>query len=774
MVPSISRLLSHSLMLVACWGFLVAANSPARAQFDRPSFKYKVGDRVMVEKFGEWIPGRVTEIINDLGWASVDTGDSFPHTYTPDEIRPAKKKTKPAPTTTSDPFATPEERAAQEKPRTWSDASGKFKVEATFLRVEDGKVVLRRADGKEITVPVDRLSEPDREYLAAATGESFDAPDDDSDDDSDSGDEFVPADALEYELTPVLVDNAPLIDPSPSDVWTYSPDAAPPAQTKPVRVALGQVDFHDELEALFLVPSQTKAFAVWKNPFHKSAGRPGRRVVACDWSKKKIEHEAQFFEGQRPMALSADGTRLVAVSDEFGLASGSTVFVYNLVGQEAKLHVAFNPWGTPPKNDGTLASRHRRFAHRAAGGGVGWCEFLDADHLLTSARTDGRLALWDLSAGVEPVYSVKVEGGFLQPSLSANKKYLAFPSEGGIPILEALTGAKAGHLPAEDLFGFPRLAWSADGQKLALATGGRVRVWDLKSRGLYRDFPQSGGFAHDGLAWTDDRRLLLSGRTLVDVELRIPLWLYPQQRGAVAQAEGQLWWVQRDNGREAAAALTTISLPHDEARKLAASLDPEELLVIRPGMELTLEVQIAGSAADRQLVVDILTKKLTAAGFRIAAGPTKLKLVAAIRPGERMEIEYRSFGSFDSTKHTVTPQVMSLTFFLDGKQVWTSGGGGNHPPGILHLERGESVDQALAREMRQNPAWFGGMWVPSWVAVPPAGTGFAPGNNPAAPPGAVPAPVPSPAAPPGAAPTAPPAKERPSPFKPARKRDIDA
>jgi hypothetical protein len=38
-------------------------------------------------------------------------------------------------------------------------------VEAEFLGVADGKVRLRRKDGREIAVPLDRLREPDRQEV---------------------------------------------------------------------------------------------------------------------------------------------------------------------------------------------------------------------------------------------------------------------------------------------------------------------------------------------------------------------------------------------------------------------------------------------------------------------------------------------------------------------------------------------------------------------------------------------------------------------------------
>ena len=55
--------------------------------------------------------------------------------------------------------------------RKWSDTTGKFSVEAELVEVKADKVVLRKAGGSEITVPVARLSQVDRRYL-----ESLDNP----------------------------------------------------------------------------------------------------------------------------------------------------------------------------------------------------------------------------------------------------------------------------------------------------------------------------------------------------------------------------------------------------------------------------------------------------------------------------------------------------------------------------------------------------------------------------------------------------------------------
>jgi hypothetical protein len=59
--------------------------------------------------------------------------------------------------------------SAQESLREWTDQSGKFKVKAEFEAIEKDQVVLKKADGAQIRVSINRLSKADREYLRNRT-----------------------------------------------------------------------------------------------------------------------------------------------------------------------------------------------------------------------------------------------------------------------------------------------------------------------------------------------------------------------------------------------------------------------------------------------------------------------------------------------------------------------------------------------------------------------------------------------------------------------------
>jgi uncharacterized protein with WD repeat len=59
------------------------------------------------------------------------------------------------------------DRRRKEYTRTWTDASGERKVTAEFLYRVDDKVKLKKEDGTRVLVPLDKLSEADRQWVEA-------------------------------------------------------------------------------------------------------------------------------------------------------------------------------------------------------------------------------------------------------------------------------------------------------------------------------------------------------------------------------------------------------------------------------------------------------------------------------------------------------------------------------------------------------------------------------------------------------------------------------
>jgi len=63
--------------------------------------------------------------------------------------------------------------SSAEKPdaelREWKDDTGRFKTLARLIRIAQDKVRLQKLDGKEIDVPISRLSSGDSAFVAAKT-----------------------------------------------------------------------------------------------------------------------------------------------------------------------------------------------------------------------------------------------------------------------------------------------------------------------------------------------------------------------------------------------------------------------------------------------------------------------------------------------------------------------------------------------------------------------------------------------------------------------------
>ena len=66
---------------------------------------------------------------------------------------------------TKPPVTSPTAAPAAAKLRTWQDASGKFSVEAEFVTSMAGVVKLRKTDGTTISLPMEKLSDEDQQYI---------------------------------------------------------------------------------------------------------------------------------------------------------------------------------------------------------------------------------------------------------------------------------------------------------------------------------------------------------------------------------------------------------------------------------------------------------------------------------------------------------------------------------------------------------------------------------------------------------------------------------
>ena len=133
----------------------------------------RVGMEIWVQgTFRDWRRGNVVGIdglramVHIYGWDH-DTDELVPIP----RIRVATNVEQPKdrPAAGANPFAdkpaavaSPFEDPVPAKKRTWTDSTGKFKIEAEFVKLAAGSVTLKRNDGSEISLPLDLLAAPDQ------------------------------------------------------------------------------------------------------------------------------------------------------------------------------------------------------------------------------------------------------------------------------------------------------------------------------------------------------------------------------------------------------------------------------------------------------------------------------------------------------------------------------------------------------------------------------------------------------------------------------------
>lgn len=686
--------ISSAILLLASASILFNAAAVIRAAEQIDVSKLKRGEKLEARFGTKWEPVEFHEAINDQvvhvnrkGW-KVPVG-AFVH-----NLRRRTKAGNAAVLPAEDPFATEEERVAARKPRIWQ--SGNFKTEATLLRRADDTAVLKRADGTEISVPLARLSPNDRSYVDGIYPPSGESP---------SNREKPPEQSApdDIKITKTHLGAAQVIDLTPTETWNYEPDPAPKATPlRNVRVPLRTPDsIFDDPTGLILLPAESKAIAVSVN-HSPSLERYRATVQVCDLKTGKLAGFGVFADGAAPIDVSPDGKMVLArtVGREHG--AGTQLRLYQRNGDQVTPAAAWIPCAGTAGAAATLGME------------VIWARFLDPDHVIVMSR-GGILSLWNTDE-LRPIYQATGRA-LAPPAISPGGRYVALANPDGIAILQSSDGTVVGTLPADTHAFNNLLAFSPDGRRLALVQHpGRVRVWDLASRELQRDFPASVPPSRSegaSLFWVNEDYLLASGTTLIDVKHHARVWSYTGLGPIAGIRDGRLWYLEAVPHRDPI--LASAELPSRVIRERWADLPADAGLIIKPGMEFAIELPSDGSAKQ---VRQHLAKSLAERGMK-AVPEAELRLVGKITRGETRKIEYRPFGARrgQTSTHTVTESNLSLAWKLGSDTLW------QHTsriaaPAFVHPKQGQTIDQAIAESMQKDTSVFREIWIPVHVARP--------------------------------------------------------
>jgi hypothetical protein len=330
--------------------------------------------------------------------------------------------------------------------------------------------------------------------------------------------------------------------------------------------------------------------------------------------------------------------------------------------------------------------------------------------------------VWQVN-GAKAMYSVATWQG-ATPAVSGTGKYLAIVTKNGIFVLDSITGNAVSKFVGQPGYG-PRLSFRPDGKQLACVSGGMIQVWDVASGNSVYEVYLPSQFACNSVAWPGEGYILLNGGKLVDLPRRIVLWQYTggSEQGTVINDR----YVYVAKGADQVPTLVHASLPHAQAKSLAATLNPDALLAVKPGAQIAVNAQVAMTPEEQQQIQEALIKRVTDNGA-VVAPAANIVLSVTTEQGDTQNVEYRTIGSgFGTESVSVTKQIQKIAITENGAPLWqvmqVKGA-----PFFLH-SKGDSIATAVAEQMKPEVQFFAGAAIPKHLARPGTKTGGAYGES---------------------------------------------
>jgi hypothetical protein len=627
----------------------------------------------------------------------------------------------------SPPAAAPPANAAGQaggKTRTWTDATGKYKIEAEFISLVNDQVQLKKADGKFITLGIDKLSAVDQEVAKAlAATMAAEAPANKKPENpfevNVSDKPAIPAPGQPAsslpELTKTSLQGGSTISLAAPGKWAASvdPSAVPPPAignrlpTIPPRSE--QDSFWERAEGMLADPAHHWLWVAVKYDHGKTKFT---RLERIDLQSGTVLSPITIPTVSNFRAIDPTGKYLLMVrEDDFSLR-GKQLDLWELEGDQLKPVRSFIPYD---KGEGNY-----HFTQP-----VSWAAFVD-DHHAYTASDDGMVVLWNLKT-FKPEFLMEL--GNRGCALSPGRKHLAVGTNNGVYLLDALRGDVLGkcEMPEEGAANLiiRQLAFSSNGEQLAAVGPWNVWVWNVadgKNKASFSGMalPTSGD---KGLSFGSHNHLVLDHRFAFDIERGL-MTCHITGGGSAVTYAGREWYLTEERiSAGKSRGMMHFVLPGDEVVRKAQNVDEKQLLAIKPGSKISLELNLPFDAAEVEKIRESMAASFRKNGWDVAAPgtPADFTLTASTSVGETKSVTYRTFGrGIGSETVSVTYHNAEMVLRAPGEEnpIWqakTTWG----PPFHVNLKEGQTLADAL--QTSPKPQFFMNPGIPRRLMKYPNG-----------------------------------------------------
>lgn len=418
-------------------------------------------------------------------------------------------------------FLLPTVCVAEEPARIWVDSVGRHSVNAALIATDGEFVSLRRGDGQTVMLRVSELSQNDKQYLdafekrqlsqdnplrlnPAASPTSKPLPPLD----------LLPAHHLAEAGVPLRIADA---------TRSYVPDSTPrslrsdgqpfPATATSAQFPMARVDLHDTCSRpIPLVNPNSKQVTSIAVSASKGVVAPGN---STNGAILMFDPETSMM---KPVWIGRDRIELF----DFHAPSqrGLVLVGQDVLGQGGQMVVATG-W-----DEGKLKFSFQRPIFNGRGVGkapkIRWARWVDEEHFI--AVVDQTVGLWNFVSG-EQMYRISGIHAKAAPAISSGRRYIAIPREGTVEVRRTSDGVAVGQIPVDD-GSLASVAFSPDGDSLALVTSRRLRVWKLGSATLSTDLRVRESLGKRQPTWISNDLILSGSGVLVSLFRQRPVWRY--------------------------------------------------------------------------------------------------------------------------------------------------------------------------------------------------------------------------------------------------------
>ncbi len=590
--------------------------------------------------------------------------------------------------------------------RTWTDAAGKFTIDARLVEFKQDWVQLRKSDGSIINVPLGKLSAADRDYVnsvyksqASADSEEknpFDAP---------SG---VPLEARTTKFALQSVEPSgdrtelssegsmiTLPKSTPCEALEIDRAAAQPI-VGPGQCLIAETDPYDVPSNLVTLHSRQGLVAV---------------TIARAKAGMDEPHRGRLLIGaapRGPFQLVLDRPEAIQILDH-NESTGQTLLMCGLDG--------FKRGGDIVVMEGLLSDEPVELYRRQLPGHdkPGFQPQVSQARLIAAnvavVVIDSTLYCWNLQSG-ELLYRTEDRAASAPIAFSPNARWVCIPQAGGFNLIDPLTGRDQGYVDCQT-GGAPGVLFHPDGRRLAYCESNSWGVWDCHEARSVTSGIVTEQLGNRPLGWVNNHLLLTDSGNLLDTESQMLVWLY--YTGPTA---GQCVW------HDSLSVLTslqnlkldTLPLPDPRAKLALRKLDTaKNLMVTSPGTEVRIAIE-SNEQVDEQALSDALTEAIERAGWKVNP-QAKLTVVAKIGRGQPYTLDYSSnpiggaVGAGQKTSVKIEPFTAQLEIRSGRNVLWTRQSE-NHVPSLLFLRGDETVEQAVKKYERPQPEFFAGLKIP--------------------------------------------------------------